>query len=475
MDRKNKMTKRALFVLSLLLLISGIIFTPVTVHAAGWLDYAQELTLGTTVSGSIKTGDYRGLPEVRAGSYYWHIYKISMPKDGILNMYIESASSEYLSYGYMNYTTKYHGFAIFSASNPDDLIWRSCGGGENKIDRNYSSSRAMYYGSTEIALEQGDYYFVIRRESTVDTPYYLTLSYKESIINVTSITLNPYRMTLETGNQRNITATVLPDNATDKTVLWRSSNPSVATVDNGTVTAVSSGEVLITAASADGEITNTCVVTVNCSHNYQTSMSPATTESDGSIAEVCTKCGDRKEQTIYKISSINLSKASYTYDGQTKNPTVFIADSQGNTLENGKDYEVLYPDSPNQIGIYNVNIEFTGNYYGTVEKQFKIFPKPTRFIKVTPKKNGIALKWERSSADCGYEIAYSTSKAFTKENTHIVDIKTGNTVSKSISRLRPKQRYYVRIRTYKNVSVNGKTTKLYSSWSKEKSVSTKNS
>ena len=470
MNRNSKKAKQTTFMLlTLFMLLSGIIFAPVTVQAAGWLEYAQDLTLGNTVSGSIKTGDYHGMTEYGSTVYYWHIYRFTMPRDGLLNMYIESASSNYLNYS--SYGTN-NGFAIFSGSNPDNIIWRSRSG-ENKINRDFSSSRAMYYGSTEISLGQGDYYFVIRRYNTDDTPYYLTLSYKEPIINVTSITLNPSRLALEAGEQRNITPTVLPNNATDKTVLWKSSNPSVATVDNGTVKAVSNGRASIVATSMDGEISATCAVTVSCNHNYQTSVFPATTGSNGSISEICTKCGDGKSQTIYKISSINLSKTSYTYNGKLRKPSVSITDTQGSSLINGRDYKISYPSIATQAGIYKVNINFAGNYRGTVSKQFRVLPKSVSFTKVTSKKKGIALKWEKTTADCSYEIACSTNRKFAKKSSRIVDIRKGKTVSKTISGLKPKQWYYVKIRTYKNVTWNGKVIKLYSSWSKVKTVSTK--
>lgn len=455
--------------LTLFLLISGIFFVPATIYAAGWLDYAQDLTMGNTVSGSLKAGDYRGLTEDGGSARYWHIYRFTMPKDGLLNLYIESASSTYLMY---SSSTRPDGFAIYSASNPDNIIWRSRYG-EREIRREFSSSRAMYYGSTEISLSQGDYYFAIRRFNTNDTPYYLTLSYKEPVINVTSITLSPSRLTLEAGEQRNIAATVLPNNATNKTVLWKSSNPSVADVDNGTVKAVSNGTASIIATSIDGEISATCAVTVKCTHNYQASVIPATTKSNGSIEEVCAKCGEKKSQTIPKVSSVNLYKTSYTYNGKLRKPAISIIDTQGSSLMNGKDYRVSYPDISAQAGIYQVKIDFIGNYYGSVNKQFKVLPKSISFTKVTSKKKGIALKWKKTAADCGYEIAYSTSKKFTKKSSHIIDVRKSRTISKTISRLKPKQRYYIRIRTYKNVTLNGKTTKLYSGWSKVKTVRTK--
>lgn len=65
---------------------------------------------------------------------------------------------------------------------------------------------------------------------------------------------------------RPLTAAAEPDNATDKTVTWTSSDPAVATVDaNGKVTAVAAGSATITATTADGGFTDTCEVTVTVS------------------------------------------------------------------------------------------------------------------------------------------------------------------------------------------------------------------
>lgn len=120
-----------------------------------------------------------------------------------------------------------------------------------------------------------------------------------------------------------------------------------------------------------------------------------------------------------------------------------------------------------------MKIDFIGNYYGSVNKQFKVLPKSISFTKVAPKKKGIALKWKKTAVGCSYKIAYSTSKKFTKKSSHIIDVRKSRTISKTISRLKPKQRYYVRIRAYKDVTLSGKNTKLYSSWSKVRTVYTK--
>ena len=80
------------------------------------------------------------------------------------------------------------------------------------------------------------------------------------VVAVTSITLDKTSLSMKVGETETITATVNPDNATDKTVTWGSSDVSVATVADGIVTAKSPGTVTVTAKS--GIYTTDCNVTV---------------------------------------------------------------------------------------------------------------------------------------------------------------------------------------------------------------------
>ena len=79
---------------------------------------------------------------------------------------------------------------------------------------------------------------------------------------VTGVSLNRNELTLTEGETGTLTAAITPDNATDKSVTWESSNTAVATVENGTVTAVSAGKAIITVTTADGGKTDACKVTV---------------------------------------------------------------------------------------------------------------------------------------------------------------------------------------------------------------------
>ncbi|MCL2051342.1 MAG: Ig-like domain-containing protein [Lachnospiraceae bacterium] len=82
-------------------------------------------------------------------------------------------------------------------------------------------------------------------------------------ISVTGVSLNRSAETLEIGKSINLTATVSPSNATNKSVTWSSSNSSVATVSaSGMVTARAAGTATITARTNDGNRTATCTITV---------------------------------------------------------------------------------------------------------------------------------------------------------------------------------------------------------------------
>lgn len=91
-----------------------------------------------------------------------------------------------------------------------------------------------------------------------------TVAVKAKIIPVTGVSLDKTSLTLTEGDTQTLKATVSPDNASDKSVTWTSSAPTVATVDDtGKVTAVKAGEATITVKTKDGGKQATCALTVN--------------------------------------------------------------------------------------------------------------------------------------------------------------------------------------------------------------------
>ena len=84
------------------------------------------------------------------------------------------------------------------------------------------------------------------------------------VIPVTGVSLDESSITLDVGGNQTLTATVTPEDATNKKVRWSSDNEDVATVsEDGVVTAVAGGTAVITATTHDGLFTASCTVTVN--------------------------------------------------------------------------------------------------------------------------------------------------------------------------------------------------------------------
>ena len=90
--------------------------------------------------------------------------------------------------------------------------------------------------------------------------YTVTIPMKAQTVAVTGITLDKTELTLMQGKTGTLTATVAPENATDKAATWESDHPEIAAVENGMVTAVGIGTATITVKA--GEKSATCAVTV---------------------------------------------------------------------------------------------------------------------------------------------------------------------------------------------------------------------
>lgn len=80
--------------------------------------------------------------------------------------------------------------------------------------------------------------------------------------SVTGIELNENEIKLMVGAEYTITASILPADATNKKIIWRSINPDIAKVTNGVVTALAEGEATVLAITEDGNRTAMCIVTV---------------------------------------------------------------------------------------------------------------------------------------------------------------------------------------------------------------------
>ena len=290
----------------------------------------------------------------------------------------------------------------------------------------------------------------------------------------TAIKLNITNKALLKGETLKLSATIMPDSSYNKTITFTSSNSSVASVDsNGKITALKGGTAIITAKTYNN-LSASCKITVvdKCiTHILKTKIIKSTLYNNGKTIIYCSKCKKTlSEKVIYKIKSVKLSKTEYEYNSsESRKPSVKIYDSMGNKLVYGEDYTYKRPSSSKNVGKYEVKVTFKGNYSGTKSLYYKIIPRDTKFTSLKAGSKKLTVKWSRKlTQSTGYQIQYSTSSTFKEKYTKTITIKSDKTTSKTISKLKAKKRYYVRIRCY-----YGNKTRYYSDWSTKKNKATK--
>lgn len=201
-------------------------------------------------------------------------------------------------------------------------------------------------------------------------------------------------------------------------------------------------------------------------------------KSDGYDYSCCTVCDYKvKGKEVYKpYCKIKLSKTTYTYDGKAKKPAITITNADGKKLDKSQ-YEVVYSNNK-KVGYGEITIlsseKSDPRYSILAVYNFKILPKRTSIKSVSAAKKGFTVKYKKQTTQTtGYQIQYATDKNF-KKNKKTVTVKKNKTTSVKVKKLKAKKKYYVRVRTYKNVKdADGNAKKLYSSWSKTKTVKTK--
>ena len=197
----------------------------------------------------------------------------------------------------------------------------------------------------------------------------------------------------------------------------------------------------------------------------------ATITSYGLKSKHCSRCDATTETVINKASGLKASATVYTYNGRVRKPTITIKDSKGKTIP-ASNYTLTNKGGKN-VGTYTAKVVFKGDYKGTWTATYMINPKGATIIAPTSLSKGLIAKWKKQSAKMatsritGYQIRYSLKSSMASAKT--VKVKGYIKTSKKITKLKPKKKYYVQVRTYKTVC--GKT--YYSPWSAKKAVITR--
>lgn len=159
--------------------------------------------------------------------------------------------------------------------------------------------------------------------------------------------------------------------------------------------------------------------------------------------DTCYKSTDGKGQTVSDKKTTDSS-------GRCRRTTAF-------SLTSGTYYVVIRP-----VEMYA---------YCTTKVTYSASVTSTSLSKVIAKDNAFKAVWYTRKYVSGYQIQYSTKSSMS--NAKAVKISGKNSSSKTVKSLKNKKKYYVRVRTYRTVKVNGSNKTYYSKWSSKKTVTTK--
>ena len=195
-------------------------------------------------------------------------------------------------------------FTVEASAGSETLTYQwqqSTDNGSSWTNIESGTSASYTINSTNTSMNDYQYRCVVTGSggvSVISQTATLTVQAKPASVPVTGVKLNTETLELFTGNTATLTATVLPDDATNKNVTWQSDNANVATVQNGTVNAVGAGEATITVTTQDGGKTDTCTVTVEEPYTPPPYIPPTKTPSEQAIDKI----EDAKEGSTVKIT-----------------------------------------------------------------------------------------------------------------------------------------------------------------------------
>ncbi len=238
--------------------------------------------------------------------------------------------------------------ATVEPNNADDktVVWNSEDESVATVDKN-GLVTAVSDGKTVVSATTNDGGFVARCKVTVDVP--------APIIHVLGVDLDKSSIEMtNVGEQAQLSAMVRPEEATDRTVQWKSTDVDVATVsDNGLVQAIADGTAEIVATTTDGGFAARCSVKVDIQKS--------------------------KKSLIGAVITLGFNSTSYT--GSPINPKLAVS-LGGKTLDASTDYTIVFSDNIN-AGIASVTVAGKGNYQGSVTKTFRILPMSVSALSIS--------------------------------------------------------------------------------------------
>lgn len=332
------------------------------------------------------------------------------------------------------------------------LVWKSS-------DDSVVSVSGTNTGCTYKGLKAGVAY--VRAGLANDPNVYAEckVTVKDPVIHVSSVTLSDNTKSIYIGNTAKLSVNVLPENATDRSVTWKSSDNEIAKIaSDGTVTALSEGKVTITVKSNDGGISDKCTVTVerivpeSIKLNI-TSISLKVGNDYDLVATVLPENATNKKVTwkstdesvvyvdqtgyVYAMGAGTAYVSATTKDGgltakckiTAKNvvPTKVALNKTSLSLTAGKTYQLKETISPSNATITAVTWKSSNTKVATVDKNGKVkgLLKGTATITVTTKDG-------KKTATCKVTVK-NVVPTKVKLNASSVSVKVGKTYTLKVT------------------------------------------
>lgn len=207
---------------------------------------------------------------------------------------------------------------------------------------------------------------------------------------------------------------------------------------------------------------------ISYSNNVNVGTASATITGKGVYSGAITKTFRITPQNV--TPTIKLSESRAVFSNGSYHPIVTVM--AGSTVVKPSDYTTTYDVGSGNVGTHKVSVTLRGGFTGTGSATYTVVPRAVDLTELVKGKKKITVKWAAPyNQITGYQIKYSPKKKFKKfkKATKTVLVNSNTATSKTIKKLKPKKKYYVKVRAYMNV--NGKN--YYSSWSAKKSVKTK--
>lgn len=217
-------------------------------------------------------------------------------------------------------------------------------------------------------------------------------------------------------------------------------------------------------------------------HIYVNTVKEAASFSkNGVVNNECSMCKLLKKSSVVKsIKTVKISANVLTYTGKKLAlPKVTVKDSAGKTIS-ASNYTLSYISRANSkavnsiyaIGQYKIMVKFKNSYSGTRYLYFTVKPRKITNYAPSSAKKSVTAKWKKDTSAGGYQVLIATNKAFTSGK-KTININNNAISSKKITSLKSGKIYYIKIRSFKKISVDGKKLNIYSDYSALKSVKCK--